>query len=94
MTYREFNRPIGILHGKVVRGIEIEKKDLLGKSDAYLKLKITSNKLPYSKTTVKRNNMNPEWNEEFKFVVKDLETENLELILFDCERVNLFSALS
>uniref|UniRef100_A0A6V7QTT3 C2 domain-containing protein n=1 Tax=Ananas comosus var. bracteatus TaxID=296719 RepID=A0A6V7QTT3_ANACO len=43
--------------------------------------------IPSKKTTVKRNNLNPEWNEEFKLVVKDLESRVVELDVFDWEQV-------
>ncbi|OAY77707.1 Synaptotagmin-1 [Ananas comosus] len=71
-------KPVGILHVKVVRALKLRKKDLLGKSDPYVKLKLSEDRLPSKKTTVKHSNLNPEWNEEFKFVVKDPETQTLE----------------
>jgi Ca2+-dependent lipid-binding protein len=63
------------------------KKDLMGKSDPYVKVKLTEKKLPSKKTSVKRSNLNPEWNEEFKLVVKDPESQALELTVFDWEQV-------
>nr|CAD1835743.1 unnamed protein product [Ananas comosus var. bracteatus] len=48
---------------------------------------LTDDKLPSKKTTVKRNNLNPEWNEEFKLVVKDPESRVVELDVFDWEQV-------
>lgn len=36
---------------------------------------------------MKRSNLNPEWNEEFKLVVKDPESQALELTVFDWEQV-------
>ncbi|KMZ70318.1 putative Calcium lipid binding protein [Zostera marina] len=45
-------RPVGMLHVKILRAMKLKKKDLLGKSDPYLKLKITGDKLPHKKTTV------------------------------------------
>jgi len=61
----------------------------LGKSDPYVKLKLTEHKLPSKKTSVKRSNLNPEWNEEFKLVVKDPESQALELTVYDWEQVNI-----
>ena len=58
----------------------------MGKSDPYVKLKMSDNKLPSKKTTVKRSNLNPEWNEEFKFVVTDPENQALEVNVFDWEQ--------
>lgn len=80
-------KPVGILHVKVIRANKLKKKDIMGKSDPYVKLKLTEDKLPSKKTTVKRNNLNPEWNEEFKLVVKDPESQALELNVFDWEQV-------
>lgn len=80
-------KPVGILHVKVLRAMKLKKKDLFGASDPYLKLKLTEDKLPSKKTTVKHTNLNPIWNEEFTFVVKDPESQALELILYDWEQV-------
>ncbi|KAI6687660.1 hypothetical protein NL676_024488 [Syzygium grande] len=80
-------KPVGILNVKVVKGIKLKKKDLLGKSDPYVKLKLTEDKLSTKKTTVKHSNLNPEWNEEFSLVVKDPESQALELIVYDWEQV-------
>ncbi|KGN62688.1 synaptotagmin-2 [Cucumis sativus] len=80
-------KPVGILHVKVLRALKLKKKDLFGASDPYLKLKLTEDKLPSKKTTVKHTNLNPVWNEEFTFVVKDPESQALEMILYDWEQV-------
>lgn len=69
--------------------MKLKKKDLLGKSDPYVKLKLTEDKLPSKKTTVKHSNLNPEWNEEFNLVVKDPETQALEISVFDWEQACL-----
>lgn len=81
--------PVGILHVKVVRAEKLKKKDLLGASDPYVKLKLTEEKLPSKKTTVKYKNLNPEWNEEFNIVVKDPESQVLELTVYDWEQVSI-----
>ncbi|PON89993.1 Synaptotagmin-like mitochondrial-lipid-binding domain containing protein [Trema orientale] len=80
-------RPVGILHVKVLRAMKLRKKDLLGASDPYVKLKLTEDKLPSKKTTVKHKNLNPEWNEEFNLVVKDPQSQALELHVYDWEQV-------
>lgn len=80
-------KPVGILNVKVLRGMKLKKKDLLGKSDPYVKLRLTEDKLSIKKTTVKHSNLNPEWNEEFSLVVKDPESQALELIVYDWEQV-------
>ncbi|KAJ0969943.1 hypothetical protein J5N97_022820 [Dioscorea zingiberensis] len=80
-------KPVGILLVNVVRAQKLKKKDLMGKSDPYVKLKLTEDKITSKKTTVKRNNLNPEWNEEFKLVVKDPESQALEISVYDWEQV-------
>ncbi|KAI8003723.1 Synaptotagmin-2 [Camellia lanceoleosa] len=84
---KAMKRPVGILSVKVVRAMKLKKKDLLGASDPYVKLKLTEDKLPSKKTTVKQKNLNPEWNEEFSLVVKDPESQALEINVFDWEQV-------
>lgn len=81
-------KPVGILHVKVVRAINLLKMDLLGKSDPYVKMRLSGERLPSKKTSVKMSNLNPEWNEQFKFVVKDPNTQVLELHMFDWEKVS------
>ena len=80
-------KPVGILDVKVLRATKLKKKDLLGKSDPYVKLKLTEEILTSKKTTVKHSNLNPEWNEEFNFVVKDPNTQALEINVYDWEQV-------
>ncbi|KAK3412690.1 hypothetical protein EUGRSUZ_I01409 [Eucalyptus grandis] len=84
---KAMKRPVGILHVKVVRAMKLKKKDLLGASDPYVKFKLTEDKVPSKKTTVKHRNLNPEWNEEFNVVVKDPESQALELNVYDWEQV-------
>lgn len=84
---RAFKRPVGILNVKVVRALKLKKKDFLGASDPYVKLKITEDKLLAKKTTVQYKTLNPEWNEEFSIVVKDPQSQALELRVYDWEQV-------
>ncbi|XP_042508587.1 synaptotagmin-1 [Macadamia integrifolia] len=84
---KAMKRPVGILHVKVLRAMKLKKKDLIGASDPYVKMKLTEDKLPSKKTTVKHKNLNPEWNEEFNMVVKDPQSQSLELNVYDWEQV-------
>lgn len=84
---KAMKKPVGILDVKVVRALKLKKKDLLGASDPYVKINLTEEKLPSKKTTVKHKNLNPEWNEQFTFVVKDPESQVLELTVYDWEQV-------
>ncbi|XP_042015545.1 synaptotagmin-3-like [Salvia splendens] len=80
-------KPVGILHVKVVRAHNLLNMDFLSTSDPYVKLSLTGERLPSKKTTVKKNNLNPEWNETFKLTVKDPVSQVLQLKLFDWEKV-------
>lgn len=80
-------KPVGILHVKVVRAFNLRKMDFLGKSDPYVKLSLSGDRLPSKKTSIKMSNLNPEWNEQFKLIVKDPETQVLELHAYDWEKV-------
>ncbi|GAV56733.1 C2 domain-containing protein [Cephalotus follicularis] len=84
---KAMKKPVGILTVKIVRGVKLKKKDLMGKSDPYVKFKLTEDKLPAKKTTVKHSNLNPEWNEQFNLVVKDPESQALELNVYDWEQI-------
>ncbi|KAJ8572201.1 hypothetical protein K7X08_008712 [Anisodus acutangulus] len=84
---KAMKRPVGILHVKILRAMKLRKKDILGASDPYVKVKLTESKLPSKKTTVKHKNLNPEWDEEFSMVVKDPESQALELSVYDWEQI-------
>ncbi|XP_021902749.1 synaptotagmin-2 [Carica papaya] len=87
MDAKAMQKPVGILSVKVLKAMKLRKKDLLGASDPYVKLKLSGDKLHIKKTTVKHNNLNPEWNEEFSLVVKDPESQVLEISVYDWEQV-------
>jgi len=76
------------LHVKVIRALNLLKMDLIGKSDPYVKMRLSGERLPSKKTSVKMSNLNPEWNEHFRFIVKDPDTQVLELHMFDWEKVS------
>ncbi|XP_050387824.1 synaptotagmin-3-like [Argentina anserina] len=80
-------KPVGILHVNVVQAVKLIKKDILGSSDPYVKLRLTGDKLPARKTSIKKNNLNPVWNEKFKFIVKDPNSQFLQLQVFDWDKV-------
>lgn len=88
-------KPVGLLHVNIIRARNLLKKDLLGTSDPYVKLSLTGEKLPAKKTTIKKRNLNPEWNEHFKLIVKDPISQVLQLEVFDWDKVSLsISSLS
>ncbi|CAN7069732.1 unnamed protein product [Brassica rapa subsp. trilocularis] len=80
-------KPVGLLHVNIIRARNLLKKDLLGTSDPYVKLSLTGEKLPAKKTTIKKRNLNPEWNEHFKLIVKDPTSQVLQLEVFDWDKV-------
>ncbi|KNA15372.1 hypothetical protein SOVF_098840 [Spinacia oleracea] len=79
-------KPVGILHVKVIRAMKLLKMDILGTSDPYVKLRLSGLKRPAKKTSVKMKNLNPEWNEDFKLIVKDPETQVLQLQVYDWDK--------
>lgn len=85
-------KPVGILHVNVVRACKLLKMDIVGSSDPYVKLSLTRDGLPAKKTTIKKNNLNPEWHEKFKLIVKDPQTQVLQLEVYDWDKV--FSCFS
>ena len=72
----------------IVRAHKLLKKDLLGASDPYVKLSLTGESLPAKKTTVKKKTLNPEWNENFKLIVKEPESQVLRLQVYDWDKVD------
>ncbi|KAA8534379.1 hypothetical protein F0562_031870 [Nyssa sinensis] len=80
-------KPVGILHVKVVRALKLLKMDLLGSSDPYVKLSLSGERLPAKKTTIKKRNLNPEWNENFKLIVKDPQSQFLNITVYDWDKV-------
>lgn len=83
-------KPVGILHVKILKAVKLRKKDIMGGADPYVKLKLKDDKLASKKTTVKYKNLNPEWNEEFNVVIKDPESQDLMLNVYDWEQVISF----
>ncbi|XAR69109.1 hypothetical protein NMG60_11000579 [Bertholletia excelsa] len=79
-------KPVGILHVKVLRACKLLKKDLIGTSDPYVQLNLGGEMLPAKKSSIRMNNLNPIWNEDFKFIVKDPDSQILQLQLYDWEK--------
>ncbi|GJS94800.1 synaptotagmin-3 isoform X1 [Tanacetum coccineum] len=80
-------KPVGVLHVKVVRAIKLMKMDILGLSDPYVKLKLSGDMLPSKKTTIKKNTLNPVWNETFKLIVRDPQAQTLQVNVYDWDKV-------
>ncbi|KAG8389864.1 hypothetical protein BUALT_Bualt01G0023100 [Buddleja alternifolia] len=84
---KAMQKPVGILNVNVLKAMKLRKMDIIGQSDPYVKLKLSDDKLHSKKTTVKFKTLNPEWNEEFTFVVKEPETQVLKLNVYDWDQV-------
>lgn len=78
---------------KVLRAEKLLNMDLLSTSDPYVKLSLSGERLPAKKTSIKMNNLNPEWNEDFKLTVKDPQAQVLQIHVYDWEKVLLLSFL-
>ncbi|KAA8516550.1 hypothetical protein F0562_016944 [Nyssa sinensis] len=54
---------------------------------------LSGDRLSVKKSSIKMNNLNPEWNEDFKLIVKDPQSQVLELHLYDWEKVGTHDKL-
>ncbi|GFS30068.1 calcium-dependent lipid-binding (CaLB domain) family protein [Actinidia rufa] len=86
-------KPVGILHVKVVQAHKLLKMDLLGSSDPYVKLSLSGDRLPAKKTTIKKKNLNPVWNETFKLIVRDPQSQVLNVHVCDWDKVGAHDRL-
>ncbi|XP_031433595.1 E3 ubiquitin-protein ligase NEDD4-like isoform X17 [Clupea harengus] len=79
-----------VLRVKVIAGIDLAKKDIIGASDPYVKLSLyvaTENKeLAMVQTKTIKKTLNPKWNEEFYFRVSP-QNHRLMLEVFDENRL-------
>ncbi|XP_020578275.1 protein C2-DOMAIN ABA-RELATED 4-like [Phalaenopsis equestris] len=67
---------LGLLRVRIIRGVNLAVRDTTG-SDPYVVLRMGRQKL---KTSVKKNNVNPEWNEDLTLSVsKHLQPIKLEV---------------
>jgi len=75
-------KPQGRLSVTVVKATSLKNKELIGKSDPYVRLYVRP--MFKVKTKVIDDNLNPEWNETFELIVEDKETQSviLEVILY------------
>ncbi|XP_010928845.1 protein C2-DOMAIN ABA-RELATED 4 [Elaeis guineensis] len=69
---------LGLIRVRVVRGVNLAYRDTRG-SDPYVVLRMGRQKL---KTSVKKKNVNPEWNEDLTLSVSD-PTQTIRLEVFD-----------
>lgn len=72
--------PVGILHVKIVKGIDLLTVNLFGGSDPYVTLYSVDQ---HFRSTTKKLNVNPIWNEDFQILVFDKETQEVECNVYD-----------
>ncbi|KAL3722479.1 hypothetical protein ACJRO7_034797 [Eucalyptus globulus] len=74
-----------MLEAKLVQAKELTNKDLVGKSDPYAVLYVRPlcDRMKKSKTI--NNDLNPVWNEHFKFIIEDASTQHLVVKIYDDE---------
>ena len=78
--------PCTIIYIKVIRGYNITKgwaADLMDTPDPFVSLYIKNAPNCFQKTTTKDNDVNPVWNETFKFYIDPREQNELEVTLID-----------
>eukprot|EP00960_Hanusia_phi_P047054 758185-Hanusia_phi.AAC.13 len=76
---------IGMAEVGVLKAKSLKRMDIAGLSDPYVVLSITGGggwRKKTKKTKIIRNNLNPEWNQEFTFPVTDFE-QKIELVVYD-----------
>ncbi|XP_047336317.1 synaptotagmin-3-like [Impatiens glandulifera] len=86
-------KPMGMLHVKIIRANRLLRKDILGSSDPYVQLSLSGERLLSRKSSIKKNNLNPEWNEDFKLVVEDPHSQDLHLNVYDWEKIGTHDKL-
>ncbi|KAL2099631.1 hypothetical protein ACEWY4_004025 [Coilia grayii] len=82
-----------VLRVRVIAGIDLAKKDIIGASDPYVKLSLyvpsENRELALVQTKTIKKTLNPKWNEEFYFRVCP-QQHRLLLEVFDENRLALF----
>jgi Ca2+-dependent lipid-binding protein len=79
-----------MLHVKVLNGRNLRRADFMGKSDPYVRISLGEGTLS-KKTQVKKNTLNPDWNESFDLVVQDQNSQVLEFHAYDWEKAWMLS---
>jgi len=78
-------KPQGRLSVTVVKATSLKNKELIGKSDPYVRLYVRP--MFKVKTKVIDDNLNPEWNETFELIVEDKETQSVILEVYDEDKL-------
>ncbi|KAF8058352.1 aidA [Scenedesmus sp. PABB004] len=73
--------PCGMLQVRLVRLSGLRSEDLIGHSDPYVVLRVREGRTLRSRTV--QNNNQPEYDETFRMLVDDVETQVLQVIVMD-----------
>ncbi|KAG9145376.1 hypothetical protein Leryth_008298 [Lithospermum erythrorhizon] len=79
-------KPVGMLHVKVVKAMNLLKMDWFGLSDPYVKLSLSEDTLPSEETSIQKKTLNPVWNESFMLIVKDPQSQFLNINVYDWDK--------
>ncbi|KAL6611180.1 hypothetical protein ACP70R_039108 [Stipagrostis hirtigluma subsp. patula] len=78
-------KPQGRLSVTVVKATSLKNKELIGKSDPYVRLYVRP--MFKVKTKVIDDDLNPEWNETFHLIVEDKETQSVIFEVYDEDKL-------
>ncbi|GJS62669.1 protein kinase, ATP binding site-containing protein [Tanacetum coccineum] len=76
-------QPVGILNVKIIKAIDLKKVLGVFAPNTYVNLRLTKDEedVTSKKTKVVNQDVNPEWNEEFSLLVKNLDVQALEILV-------------
>ncbi|GKA04812.1 C2 domain-containing protein, partial [Tanacetum coccineum] len=81
VNYEAMKHPVGTLNVKVVRIMSLKRALLFFDRECFVEVGLTKDSHPSKKTSMIKS-FNPEWNEEFPLVVKDLDVQALEITVW------------
>mmetsp|Transcript_21616 Transcript_21616/g.60099 ORF Transcript_21616/g.60099 Transcript_21616/m.60099 type:complete len:133 (+) Transcript_21616:160-558(+) len=82
---------MGILKVRLVKATNLADKDYFGKSDPYVRLDLKQDNYlldvdyGYQRSSIKKNNLNPVWNEDYSFNIPTLKNMVLKLRVMDSD---------
>lgn len=77
----------GVLRVEVIEARDLPKVDALGSADAFVTVFTTAH--IHEKTSIKKNSLNPAWNETLWLMVQEPSTQNLYVVVKDVDMVNI-----
>lgn len=78
--------PSGILRVTLIGAKKLSNTELIGKSDPYVILKMDEEQF---KSKHIDNSLDPSWNEDFEFMVTDLQTQVLKIKVYDYDQIKI-----